>query len=201
MAATRPSPEQRKALTRRFQHVLNSIGDGAARRLQPAWNALPSYDETDIPTFTSKAAPILTAAKSAAIHHAAAFYTLTAGIAPIGITVAAVTIQPDLREPFISVWQALKSGRPYDEAVNAGSLRIDAVAGDLVESSARLTGDAVVEKAGLRIVGWERIPDDTACPYCEEIAPGFYSSAESADAPSHNNCGCSVEPIFADANT
>lgn len=197
--ATRPSPDQRKALTRRFQQVLTTIGDSTARRLQPAWNALSEYNEADIPTFAKQATPILTAAKTVAVHHAGAYYALTAGVAPAGISVATIATQPDLRAPFISVWQALKSGNPYEDAVAAGEGRLDAISRDLITSSARQTGDEVVSKAGLRVVGWERIPDDGACPWCEEVAPGFYLTAESADF-GHDRCGCTADPIFADAN-
>lgn len=102
----------------------------------------------------------------------------------------------DAREPFISTWLALKGGAALTEAIAAGSARVDAMVGDYVTSSARQTGDAVVEKSGLKIVGWERIPDDTACDWCLEVSPGFYTSAESADF-GHNNCGCTAEPIYA----
>lgn len=186
----------RKPLTVRFQQSLRRISNSAAPRVQRAWRALDTYDESDIETFATAAAPTFGAAKTAAVRQAAGYYALTAGIRTVGVTAKSVPVVADPREPFISTWQALKSGRPYDEAVEAGNLRIEAVVSDLVESSARQTGDVVVEQAGLRIVGWERIPDDGACPYCEEVAPGFYSSAETADAVSHNNCGCSVEPIY-----
>lgn len=197
--AARPSSVQRAALTRRFQHVLNTLGASTAQRLRPAWGALPEYNEAQIVTFAKKATPILNAAKSAAVHHAGAYYALTAGVRPVGINVATIAVEPDLREPFISVWQALKSGNSYEHAVTAGEERLDAVSRDLIVSSARQTGDEVVSKAGLRVVGWERITDEDACPWCEEVAPGFYLTAESADF-GHDRCGCTADPIFADAN-
>lgn len=194
--ATRPSPEQRKALTRRFQHVLRTIGDNTGARLRPSWDALDRYDEDQIPEFTRSTAPFLDAAKVAAVHHAVAFYALTAGIAPIAIKAASVAVEPDVRAPFIATWRALKGGAPLEDAVAAGSSRLDGVARDFVTSSSRQTGDLVVENAGLKVVGWERVPDDGACPWCEEVAPGFYHSAESADF-GHDNCGCTAEPIYA----
>lgn len=194
--ATRPSPEARKALTRRFQTVLNTVGDSTAVRLQPAWAALSDYDEDQIPAFTAKATPILTAAKNVAVRHAVAFYALAAGIAPLAVPLDAIPVEPDLREPFISVWLALKSGSSLTDAIAAGSGRLDAVSRNLITSSARQTGDQVVKRAGLKIVGWERVPDDDACPWCESVAPGFYLSAESADF-GHDRCGCTAEPIYA----
>lgn len=188
--------ERRTALTRRFQHVMNTLGDSTAARLRPAWLALGEYNEAQIPTFTRKATPVLNAAKSVAVKHAAAYYALHAGVTPVGVSVASITVEADLREPFISVWQAFQSGASFEAAVNAGEGRLDAVSRDLLVSSGRQTGDEVVQRAGLRIVGWERVPDDGACPWCEEVAPGFYTSAESADF-GHDRCGCSAEPIYA----
>lgn len=184
------------ATSRRFQNDLKRIGDGAARHLRPAWNALPSYDEDQIPKFSKRAVPILNAAKNVAVHHAAAFYAVSAGIAPVGVPASAVATVPDVRAPFISVWNALKSGEQWEAAVLAGAGRLDAIARDLVTSSSRQTGDLIVERAGLQIVGWVRVPDAGACEWCLEVAPGFYMSAESADF-GHDRCGCTAEPIFA----
>lgn len=193
--ATRPSAQQRAARTRRFQHVLRTIGDNTGARLLPAWDALSSYGEDQIPQFTRSTAPILDAAKTASVRHAVAFYALTAGVAPVAIRLEDIAVQPDMRAPFIATWLALKGGASLDESVTAGTSRLDAVARDFVTSSSRQTGDLVVEHAGLRIVGWERVPDDSACDWCLEVSPGFYHSADSADF-GHNNCGCTAEPIY-----
>lgn len=173
-----------------------TIGDRSATHLHRSWTALGSYNEAQIPEFTRNATPILTAAKSTAVRHAAAFYALTAGIPPVGITIDAVPIEPDFRAPFISVWLALKGGAVLEDAIAAGAGRLDAVTRDLVTSAARQTGDVVVAHADLKVIGWERVPDDGACPWCLEVAPGFYHSAESADF-GHDRCGCTAEPIYA----
>jgi len=137
----------------------------------------------------------LNAAKFAAVRQAAGYYTLTAGVRAIGVKAATIAVEPDTRAPFIATWLALKNGDPIETAVEHGASRLDALSTDFIVSSARQTGDAVIEKSGLKIIGWERIPDDDACPWCEEVAPGFYHSAESADF-GHSNCGCSAEPLY-----
>lgn len=189
-------PHLRRPLTRRFQQALRSIGAAAAPRVQRAWLSLPAYDEDQVEEFATKAAPALSAAKFAAVRQAAGYYAIASGVRAVGVPAAVVPSVLDPREPFISTWLALTSGRPFEEAVNAGALRVDAVVGDYVTSSARQTGDIVIEKAGLRIAGWERVPDGDACAWCLEVSPGFYTSAESADF-GHNYCGCSAEPIYA----
>lgn len=193
--ATRPPIERRVALTRRFQQLLTTIGDGTASRLKVQWANLDSYDEDQIPDFTRKATPILHGAKRAAVHHAAAYYSLTTGVAPVGVPFDAVPAAPDLREPFISTWRALASGAVLVAAVEAGAGRLDAVARNLVTSASRQTGDVVVDKAGLKVIGWERVPDDAACEWCLTVAPGFYTTAETADF-GHDRCGCTAEPIL-----
>lgn len=164
-------------------------------QLGRAWSGLDAYNEADIETFTTNTAPTLTAAKFAAVRQAAGYYALTAGVRAVAIPATQIAVTPDTRAPFIATWLALKNGAPLDVAVENGASRLGAMVDNLVTSSARQTGDVVVEKAGLKIVGWERVPDGNACPWCLEVSPGFYTSAESADF-GHDNCGCSAEPIY-----
>lgn len=190
------APHLRAQLTRRFQQTLAAIGAASAPKIGRAWTNLDAYNEDDIATFTQAAAPVTAAAKFAAVRHAAGYYALTAGVRPVHVAVGDVPALVDFRDPFISTWNALKAGESFEHAVAAGLGRTDAVVRDLVTSSARQTGDVVAEKSNLKIVGWERIPDDGACPWCLEVAPGFYNSAESADF-GHERCGCTAEPIYA----
>lgn len=186
----------RRPLTRRFQQSLRRISNASTPAIARAWNGLDAYDEADIDTFASKSAPTLNAAKFAAVRQAAGYYALTSGVRAVGVQAKSILVEPDTRAPFIATWLALKNGAPFEVAVENGASRLDALVDNLVVSSARQTGDEVVERSGLRIVGWERVPDGNACPWCEEVAAGFYASAESADF-GHDNCGCSAEPIYA----
>lgn len=186
----------RRPLTVRFQQSLRRISNASTPALTRAWNGLQAYNEDDIATFASESAPTLNAAKFAAVRQAAGYYALTSGVRTVGVQATSIAVEPDTRAPFIATWLALKNGAPIEVAVENGASRLDALVDNLVVSSARQTGDEVVAKSGLRIVGWERVPDDGACPWCEEVAPGFYTSAESADF-GHDRCGCSAEPIYA----
>lgn len=195
----RPLPAHLRAqLTLRFQQTLAAIGATSSPKLQRAWNALPAYDEANIAEFIRKATPATDAAKQAAVRSAAGFYALTAGVRPVAIPPEDVLVDPDLRAPFIATWRALKMGEAFESAVASGLARAEAVVVNLVTSSAMQTGDVVAQRANLRISHWERIPDGGACPWCLEVAPGFYHSAETADF-GHDRCGCTAEPVFADA--
>lgn len=186
----------RASLTQRFQLVLAAIGETSSPKLARMWEQLPAYDEANIEEFARKATPVMTAAKFAAVRQAAGYYALAAGVRPVGVKPDDVLTEFDPREPFISTWNALKGGLPFEVAVAAGLGRADALVRDFVTSSARQTGDIVVERTGTKVVGWERVPDGGACPWCLEVAPGFYHTAESADF-GHERCGCTAEPIFA----
>lgn len=188
-------PHLRRPLTVRFQQSLRTIGTRTSPALARAWTGLDAYNEADIEAFTTKTAPALNAAKFAAVRQAAGYYALTAGVRAVGVKADLITTQPDTRAPFIATWLALKNGTPFEEALTNGASRLDAVADNFIVSSARQTGDVVAERAGLQIRGWERVPDGDTCPWCLEVSPGFYTSAESADF-GHDRCGCSAEPIY-----
>lgn len=164
-------------------------------KLQSAWDDLDNYDEGAVDELVTAAEKPLRSLKSAAVRQALGLYTVLAGVRPPAISVDEIPTVPDLRSPFISVWQALKSGTPYPEAVLAGRSRIEAVVSDFTVSSARQTGGVFVEKAHVHSNGWERIPDAGACAWCEEVAQQTYASADSADF-GHDRCGCTATPAF-----
>lgn len=186
----------RAPLTRRFQVTLAAIGAQSAVRMQAAWERLDSYDENQIDQFAELAAPTLSGAKGAAVRNAVGYYALLAGVRPVPVLANEVPVVANVREPFIATWQALSSGTPFADAVAAGSARAEAIVRNLITSSSIQTGDIVAQRAGLEVRGWERVPDAGACEWCLTVAPGFYTSAETADF-GHDRCGCTTTPIFA----
>lgn len=195
--ATSPLAADRLApLTAEFQRVLIALGEHSTPHLQALWAKLPNYDEPQVERFAREATPFLTAAKLVAVRHAVGYYSLAAGTSPIAVPIDAIAVNADMREPFISIWNALKHGEPFDSAVAAGSGRVDAVVRNLVTSSARRTGDLVIGQSGRKFHGWRRIPDAHACPWCIQVAGQRYKTAESADF-GHDRCGCTAQPVFA----
>lgn len=179
--------------TRRFQSTINNITTRATPALHRAWDGLDTYDEDSVAVLTAQAAPTVGAVKASAVRTALGYYTVIAGVTA-AVGAHEIGTVADLRAPFISVWQALASGNNYDDALAAGRSRIEAVVSDFAVSSARQTGDVFVEKAGLRIAGWERIPDGGACDWCQEVAADTYSSADAADF-GHDRCNCTASPL------
>jgi hypothetical protein len=181
--------------TRRFQTAIATAVGRTTPGLQRAFDDLDDYNEDAVAILTRRAAPAITAIKTTAVRSALGYYTVLAGVRPPRVAIGDVSTVPNLRAPFISVWQALASGNSYTDALAAGRSRIEAVVSDFAVSSARQTGDVFVEKAGLHVAGWERIPDSGACAWCEEVAADTYSSAEAADF-GHDRCQCTAAPAF-----
>lgn len=179
--------------TRRFQSTITTVAARATPALHRAWDGLDTYDEESVAVLTAKATPTITAVKATAVRAAVGYYVVIAG-AVAAVKAHEVATVADLRAPFISVWQALASGNSYEEALAAGRSRIEAVVSDFAVSSARQTGDVFVDKAGLRVSGWERIPDGDACDWCQEVAVDTYSSADAADF-GHDRCNCTASPL------
>jgi hypothetical protein len=127
----------RLPLTRRLQTHLTTIAGRATVLGQRAWAGLDTYDEEDIDAFAQAATPATNALKTAAVAVAVGYYVTLLGTRPQRVIPAAIDAVPAFRDPFISVWQALKSGRPYAEAIAAGQARVDAVMVNLANTSAR----------------------------------------------------------------
>lgn len=182
--------------TRRFQSTLTNVVARATPKIQSAWDDLDSIDEESVAVLTAQVAPTMHAVKSTAVRSAVGYYTILAGVrrSP-AVPVADIATAPDLRAPFISVWQALASGVVFAEALNIGRSRIEAVVSDFAVSAARQTGGEFVSRAGLKVSLWERIPDGGACDWCVEVADNVYHDADTADF-GHDRCQCSVAPLF-----
>jgi hypothetical protein len=163
--------------------------------LHRIWDGLDNYDEGSVETLTLAVEAPLQAVKTASVRQAVGYYTVLSGAPPQAVTVAEVGAAANMRDPFISVWQALASGNSYEDALFAGRARIEAVVSNLANSSARQTGDLFVRKARLKVHGFERIPNIGACPWCQSVAGRIYKSADAADF-GHDRCSCTAAPIF-----
>jgi len=191
----RLSDELRGPLTRRYQTALAAVVDKATPTLHRIWDGLPAYDEANIETLAVATAAPLQTVKIASVRHSLGYYTALAGVSPPIVKPDEIAAVADMRDPFISVWLALKSGNSYEAALLGGRSRVEAVVANLVNSSARQTGDLFVAKTNLNPRGWERLPNRGACPWCLEVAGQTYQSADSADF-GHDRCSCTAAPLF-----
>lgn len=185
----------RGPLTRRYQTALAAVAANATPTMHRLWDGLPAYDEGNVETLAVAAKAPLQAVKTASVRHSLGYYTTLAGVRPPIIKPDEVAAVADMRDPFISTWLALKSGNSFEVALLAGRSRVEAVVANLVNSTARQTGDLFIAKTNLETAGWERITNRGACAWCEQVAGQIYASADSADF-GHDRCGCTAAPLF-----
>lgn len=98
------------------------------------------------------------------------------------------------RRPFVTVWTALKDGRPFQDAVHSGLARAQSSAAMDVQLSMRATAGAV-QQADDGIFGYQRVADGGACAFCLEVDGAYVKDGDAM--PLHNNCGCGLEPLTA----
>lgn len=163
--------------------------------MQRIWDSFDNYDDSFVDELTTRSAKTMAATKAAAMRSAVGFYSILAGVRPPVIRPDELDLVPDMREPFISTWQALASGRTLTDAIAAGKSRVEAVVIGYAVSSARQTGDIFVAKTNIENAGWERVPDGNACDWCLSLTDITYASAAAADF-GHDRCGCTPVPSF-----
>ena len=177
----------------RYKRQIAIYRNRTAGFLVATWDGLGTYSEEDIDRFTQRTASVLAGAKTAAVGLSAAFYALSTRTRPVPVNVAEVAVEPRYRDPFLAAWHAVGEGRPWEEAFQAGRSMAQAVGYNLVQSSARRTGDVAAAKAG-RPGRWQRVPGGKACSWCLLVAGQTYASAESADF-GHDRCDCDAVPV------
>lgn len=172
-----------------------------AAAVAQAWSDLGSYDEEDVPIFLGRALPLVLAAQRASILLTTAYLARTVERPAANVDVPKLIAglrngtppETVYRRPFVSVWTDLKEHRPYDDAVRKAQARAESAAA----MDVRLAMTHTLRDVGRRediIVGYKRVPDPGACPYCVLIAGRRYLTEELQ--PGHPHCGCSVAPIL-----
>lgn len=188
-------PSQLDELVARHKAAQSLIIRRTSGLLVALWDALGSWDRPDVEPFTAATAPHVAAAKEATVRLATGFYSRILERQAPALPVAAVETVFNAEAPFTAVWHALTEGRPFTEAVAAGSSAVDAQAQKFVNNTARRTGDHVTERLGVR-TRWRRVPSSSACPFCVRVAGQTYLSSATADF-GHNRCGCTAVPVAA----
>lgn len=169
-----------------------------------AWDGLPNYDEESVGPFLTVVVPLVIAAQRQSAMLTNAFLARELGRGPVDIDVEEL-IGPAVRNgtppetvyrrPFVQTWTALKDHTPWEQAVRAGRERATGAAAMDVQNTMRHTLRAVGEADDL-ILGYRRVPDADACPFCKLIAGRRYLTADLMEV--HPRCGCGVDVITAE---
>ncbi len=189
-----------------------------------AWDDLPAYDEAQVPVFLAGVVPVVLAAQRRSVALTNAFLARAAGRPPLALDItqligsairtatpavveasrsnAGPTLPEDAtgvplelvyRRAFVQTWSALADHTPWADAVTQGRDRATATAAIDVQNAMRHTLVAIGE-ADDTILGYRRVPDAGACPFCRLIAGVRYLTSQLQ--PVHPFCGCGVAPIF-----
>lgn len=179
------------------------IRAAAVAAVGQAWADLGSYDEDQVPVFTSAAVAVSLAAQRAAVALTNAFLAAVLGRQPLALDVDRLVgsavrngTQPAevYRRPFVTTWTALKQRRLYETAVAAGLERATGTVAIDPQLSMRATL-VEVGRQDATILGYARVPDADACEFCRLISGQRYTVEDLM--PVHNRCGCGVDVITA----
>lgn len=195
----------------------------AAAGVARAWDGLPNYDVESVPSFLLLVVPFVIAAQRQSAMLVNAFLARAGGRQPLPLDLSEVTgaairratqpvieasqAHPDglpedakgvppritYRRPFVTTWSALADHHPYVDAVAMGRDRAQGTAAMDVQNAMRHTLIAVGEQDDL-ILGYQRVPDSDPCAFCALIAGRRYLKSDLQ--PVHENCACSVAPIY-----
>jgi hypothetical protein len=188
-------------LTAAYQEGLASIRLQVAEFVGSVWDAMAWPDDAEIPGFVATVAPAVEGAQRAAVEFTDAYVGHLLNRAPLGLDTRALVgaaaragVAPVevYRRPFVSVWTSLSKGADPVSAVATGRARLTLTAETDVQLATRAAANAVGDADSL-ILGWQRVPDAGACPFCLTVAGQRYHRAQLM--PIHPRCGCTVEPI------
>lgn len=173
----------------------------AAHAAQIAWESLGSYNEEDKAHWLALILPLVLGSQRSSALLTNQFLARAVGRPPLPVALPEVTgaavrngTPPSTvyGRPFVSVWSELKQGKPWEEAVKIGMDR----ATSAIQTDTQLTMRATLRVVGGqddRILGYQRVPDADACPFCKLIAGRRY--LKRSLLPVHPRCGCGVDVI------
>lgn len=190
-------------VTLRYQQMLARLRAQAANQVGQYWDGLGHYDLEDVAPFVGQVVPIVVASQRAAITITDAYLGRMVRRSPLGLDVASLigaslrsgtSLEDVYRRPFVNVWSALQRGDLWDLAVASGRARAISSATMDVALSTRAAARQIGQDDD-RIVGYQRVPDESACEFCALVSGQRYTTEDLM--PLHNNCGCTVEPLLA----
>jgi hypothetical protein len=119
------------------------------------------------------------------------------GLAPSEISGAAlrgVTPSEVYRRPYVQVWTDLARGKPFSQAVEAGSRRAQSIAATDLQL-AKTRSSQLVLQSDHRVTGYRRVLTGThSCALCVLASTRRYTRGDLL--PIHPGCGCSTAPLF-----
>ena len=181
------------ALTAAYQDQLNALAELVGEQVAEQFRALDHLDRADVPAFVESSQAIVRAGQGEAIDLTSAWLAEVNGKPVARDLIDLRELAPEWERPFQVHWHELKHGQPWETARESGAGR----AHELGFDSARAGAHKRMGSSKLKTVGYRRVPNATACDWCQVVAIQRYHSAESASlSGQHKKCKCAVVAIF-----
>ncbi len=184
--------------TRTFRSRQAALRALVEPQLATAWALLdPERVDDTFPAWSAQAGAIVVAHRAVSNAIAARY------LRELGVTVA-----PSVRLPAAVLLRSLEVTGPISikQGMTAGKT-IQLAAADALQATMGAATRHVLEGgnetvrassvADRKVKGWQRVAAGNACAFCQDLAGrGEVYSEASADFSCHDNCACSVEPVF-----
>lgn len=187
-----------------------SLADSNRRAIRLIWDrTVDDVSDEVMDRFATQAARNVLAHQSRAVGLADAyirgFERLVVGRAPRALDVpevvkslrGGVTPLEVYQRPIVTARTALSQGKSFAEALRIGKQRAATTAHTDATLASHTGATKAMEKSS-RIVGYRRMPDSGACPFCLLISTQTYRAGRNFE--SHANCNCSMIPIIGSAD-
>lgn len=158
------------------------------------WNRTPDTGEAAEAEFGEQVRPILAAFGTVAASLSAGYLGTLVGERP---PIDGLTIEQDLRHPFIGLYRDLSRGVPFEQARATASTRAASLGQERIIRTQRTVDDIADQSA--TITGWRRVPQGSTCDWCIGASQAWYETASDASfGHVHGGvdyCDCDVVPI------
>ena len=175
-------------LTLAYIDALEELAQLVGLAVRDVFEGLAHVDRADIEEFITEASPYTTAGATEAADLASAYLSEMTGqaIAPSDLIAPVV----DFEGPFLRTWHQLKEGAPWEEARVSGSSVAEVTGYDVTLDGA----SARMGQPGVKVRGWRRVINASACEWCQVVATQLYRTQESATF-GHHGCRCTTVAV------
>lgn len=201
MSRRAPDP-RRDRLTVLHRDRQRAVTAAVGARLAAALRNLPDVSDESSARYVAQAVPVIVAGQRTAATLAAGYVRALAPATgplerPVDLTLGDLAVTADtawVASPIIRARAKLAAGNTYLAAIDAAASYAEGLASGDLAVAQRLGLEAAAGASGAGVRGWVKEADGAACRWCQDVAQGVYSSAESV--PFHDNDRCSVAPLF-----
>jgi hypothetical protein len=177
--------------------------------IEREWSSLGSWDSADVDRFLARVLPIVNGgqkmtARMVDVHISQLLTDMTGGQVNVtGISSAdledlrGVPAAEVYRRPFVKVWEALKVGELFDNAVEMGRVRLNEIADDDLALAYRHANKLALSRqpsvTGYRRIVRPELSKGGTCQLCRLASENRYHKSDLL--PIHTHCRCAIMPI------